>query len=149
MDVVITLLAIVGLFVVLNFAYRWYKNCSKFYYMQSLIKRFEEGSTPEAIMSRLINGEPSTSKTIPHDIYKYCMKDSTSRYICEQHQATAEDFEKIYVTLVIFCPDTIGIFFIPISVFFFYASLDYVLTNKDNLRSEQVSSDLRRFFEAQ
>ncbi|MBR2519785.1 MAG: hypothetical protein IKE46_08390 [Selenomonadaceae bacterium] len=149
MDVVITLLTIVGLFVVLNFAYRWYKGFSKFYYMQSLIKRSEEGATTEAIMSRFINGKPSTLQTIPHDIYKYCMKDSTSRYICEKHQATAEDFEKIYRTLVILCPATIKTFFVPISVFFFYPSLDYVLTNKDNLKSKEVHSDLLRFFEAQ
>ena len=147
MDIIITLLAVVGLFVVLRYSYRCYMLWSSYNYMLNLTERYFQSITPEAALARLRSGKASDSETIPYEIYEYCMKNSTSRYICEHYRATAKDFYEIFETLSLGCPYTYKNLFLPISVFFFCSSLDYVLKNKENLHSEQAHSDLIRFIQ--
>ena len=149
MDFIIALLAVVGCFVVVNFFYRGYYGARKLKYMNELIKRYDEDSTPEASIDHLFHGKPSSMDTIPADIYKWCMNNSPERSICERHRATQGDFHKIFVTLCAACPATIKGFFVPVSAFFFYPTLDYVLKNKGNLTSQKVLNDLCVFFERQ
>lgn len=149
MDVIFTLLAIVGCFVVVNFLYRGYYGARKLKYMNELIKRYDEDLTPEASINHLLHGKPSSLNTIPADIYKWCMNNSPERSICERHRATQRAFYTIFVTLCAACPATIKGFFVPVSAFFFYPTLDYILKNKANLHSRQTVNDLCLFFERQ
>lgn len=149
MGLVVTLLAVIGFFVIVKFIRNGYSGVQKLNYMNELIKRYDGDCTAEASINHLLRGKPSTMETIPADIYKWCMSHSPERNICAQHRATQDDFYKIFTTLCLTCPATIKGFFVPISAFFFYPTLDYVLKNKGSLNSRRVSDDLCTFFERQ
>lgn len=149
MGFIITMLAIVGCLAVVKFLYRGYYGVRKLKYMNELIDRFEQDSTPEASIAHLRYGKPSSMYTIPDDIYVWCMSHSPERSICERHRATQQDFREIFMTLCVTCPAMIRGFFVPVSAFFFYPTLDHILKNKDNLDSQRIVNDLYVFFERQ
>lgn len=149
LDFIFTLLAVVGCWVVVKFLYRGYCGFRKLKYMNELIKRYDEDSTPEASIDRFFHGKPSYMDTIPADIYKWCINHSPERDICARHRATQEDFRKIFVTLIINYSVTIKGFFVPVASFFFYPTLDYILKNKADLNSQRAFNDLRIYFERQ
>ncbi len=147
MDFIVTLLAIIGCLWLVNFLYRMNYGRRKFKYMNDLIRRYKKDSTVEAAIDHICNGKPYD--TISTDIYKWCMSHSPERDICERHRAKEEDFDKIFMDLCFFCSLTIKGFFIPISAFFFYPTLDYILKNKENLNSRQALNDLCDYFKRQ
>lgn len=153
LDFIVTLLAVVGFYVVVKFLYRWCYGVRKFKYMNDLIQRYYKVSTIEASIEdsidHVLHGKPSYMDTIPADIYRWCMSHSPERDICARHRATQGDFRDIFITLIIHYSVTIKGFFVPISSFFFYPTLDYILKNKANLNSQRVLNDLRIYFERQ
>ena len=62
------------------------------------------------------------------EIYEYCCRHEFLSPIVRKHNADVGSFALIYLTLLAKCPASAKGHFLPISTFFFAASLDYVLS---------------------
>ncbi len=78
------------------------------------------------------------------EIYEYCCRHELLSPIVRKHNADIGSFALIYLTLLAKCPTSTKGHFIPISTFFFAASLDYVLSK--NALSDADALWLQRYF---
>ena len=88
-------------------------------------------------------------KAVVNELYAYCITREYLREIVEKHNASINDFEKIYKDLMTYCGAYKGKMFIPVSAFFFVGSLEYVLSHRIKSRAEgdKVARVLTDFFD--
>lgn len=80
-----------------------------------------------------------------HEIYQYCCNNQFLRPVVRKHNAELGDFAMIYLCLMATCKVSGKGHFVPISTFFFAATLDYVLSRNGMLRPEDTFW-LKRYF---
>ena len=79
------------------------------------------------------------------ELYQYCYNHKLLSPIIRRYNASVGDFSLIYMYLLSHCPAVGKGHFIPISTFFFAASLDYVLARENFLNFDDTLW-LRRYF---
>lgn len=79
------------------------------------------------------------------ELYQYCYNHEFLNPVVRRYNAKVGDFALIYLYLLSKCRVSGNGHFIPISTFFFAASLDYVLSKKNGLCSEDIFW-LRKYF---
>ena len=79
------------------------------------------------------------------ELYQYCYNHKLLSPIVRRYNASVGDFSLIYLYLLSHCPAVGKGHFIPISTFFFAASLDYVLAREDFLNFKDTLW-LKRYF---
>ncbi len=100
-------------------------------------------------MQKLTNLAKNESASVVNEIYAFCITREYLREVIAKHNATLNDFEKIYHDLMTYCNAESGKMFIPVATFFFASSLEYVLANKIKSRAdgEKVASTLKNYFD--
>jgi len=100
-------------------------------------------------MQKLTNLAKNESASVVNEIYAFCITREYLREVIAKHNATLNDFEKIYNDLMTYCNAESGKMFIPVATFFFASSLEYVLANKIKSRAagEKVASTLKNYFD--
>ena len=101
-------------------------------------------STDLARMIQKYKGDYLNPQIIP-ELYLYCCKHKLLNPIVHRYKANVRDFALIYLYLLAKCRVSYKGHFIPISTFFFAASLDYVLAKKDRLGCDDIFW-LKRYF---
>ena len=101
-------------------------------------------STDLARMIQRYKGDYLNPQIVP-ELYLYCCKHKLLSPIVHRYKANVGDFALIYLYLLAKCRVSNKGHFIPISTFFFAASLDYVLAKKDCLGCDDIFW-LKRYF---
>lgn len=112
-----------------------YQFAKDYFYMQKLIN--------------LVKNSQDGEKSVVNEIYAFCITREHLRKIVNKHNATPNDFEKIYNDLMTYCNAASGKMFIPVATFFFENSLEYVLSNRIKSRAagEKVARNLKNYFD--
>lgn len=101
-------------------------------------------STDLAKMIQKYKGDYANPRIVP-ELYQYCHNHKFLNPIVRRYNAGVGDFALIYLYLLARCPVGGKGHFIPISTFFFAASLDYVLARENFLNFDDTLW-LRRYF---
>ena len=113
------------------------------FYFRHAFRSFGK-STDLARMIQKYNGDYMNPQIVP-EIYLYCCKHEFLNPIVSRYKADVGDFASIYLYLLAKCRVSGKGHFIPISTFFFAASLDYVLAKENRLDLEDTLW-LRKYF---
>ena len=100
-------------------------------------------------MQKLTPLAKNKSASVVNEIYAFCITREHLREVIAKHNATPNDFEKIYNDLMTYCNAESGKMFIPVATFFFASSLEYVLSNRIKSRAagEKVARNLKNYFD--
>lgn len=100
-------------------------------------------------MQKLTPLAKNKSASVVNEIYAFCITREHLREVIAKHNATPNDFEKIYNDLITYCNAESGKMFIPVATFFFASSLEYVLSNRIKSRAagEKVARNLKNYFD--